>query len=40
MGIRKREMGGGRYKSRTVTDCRVRGWRDTEVERISEREGS
>ncbi len=31
------ERGGGN-KSRTGTDCRVRGGRDSEVERISERE--
>lgn len=32
--------GGGGSKSRTGTDCRVRGGRDSEVERISEREQS
>ena len=30
---------GGSNKSRTGTDCRVRGGRDSEVERISESEG-
>lgn len=31
--------GGGGNKSRTGTDCRVKGGRDSEVERISESEG-
>lgn len=32
------DEGWGSNKSRTGTDCRVRGGRDSEVERISERE--
>lgn len=31
-------VGGGVHKSRTGTDCRVRGGRYSELERISERE--
>lgn len=37
IGEREREIGGCN-KSRTGTDCRVRGGRDGEVERIPERE--
>ncbi len=36
----KRVRDGGGNKSRTGTDCRVRGGRESEVERISEREPS
>lgn len=36
---RARDWGGECNKSRTGTDCRVRGGRDSEVERISEKGG-
>lgn len=36
--VRDGDEGWGGNKSRTGTDCRVRGGRDSEVERISERE--